>query len=115
MNLGNIIEKEIKEKVDQFLKNESQNKDFIYIATDSIGEVIEKLVILHIRIWMLEDSIDKCKDDSSVAEVKKKLDICFKIKRPKLVQAINCLIDDAINNYKSLKEDSVKIYKGINN
>jgi hypothetical protein len=50
-----------------------------------------------------------------MADLKRKVDICFKVKRPKYVQAINLLVDDAIKNEKSLREDSVKLYKGIDN
>ena len=39
--------------------------------------------------------------------------ICFKQKRPKLVQAVNMLVDNSIRNNKSLREDSVKLYKGV--
>jgi len=86
-----------------------------YIQTDNIGEVIEKLVILHIRMWMLEDQLGIAKTDEEIASLKKKTDICFKIKRPMYVAAINRLIDAAITSEKSLKEESVKLYKGINN
>ena len=51
---------------------------------------------------------------SEVAELKRKIDICFKVKRPKYVQAINALVEDAITTNKSLREDSVKLYKGVN-
>jgi len=44
--------------------------------------------------------------------LKRKVDICFKQKRPKYVQAINRMVDNAIINEKSLIEDSVKKYKG---
>ena len=40
-------------------------------------------------------------------------DICFKQKRPKLVQANNRQVSDAIVNNTSLVEDSVKLYKGV--
>lgn len=113
MNLGETIEKKIKEYVREVLSNKKDDCKFNYIATDSIGEVIEKLVILHIRIWMLEDSMQNAKSNDEIAEIKRKLDTCFKIKRPKLVEATNCLIDEAIIKSKSLKEESVKIYKGI--
>lgn len=86
-----------------------------YVATDNIGEVVEKLVILHIRTWMLEDAIQEAKTDTEVAELKRKIDICFKVKRPKLVQAINKMMEDAVVNNRSLVEDSVKLYKGIDN
>jgi hypothetical protein len=85
-----------------------------YAASDSIGEVLEKLAILHIRTWHLEDAMQAAKSDEELADLKRKVDICFKIKRPKLVAALNAIIDDAIIHNKSLREDSVKLYKGIN-
>lgn len=110
--IGESIENVIKDTVDQIL---SQRKlpEVEYIATDNLGEIVEKLSILHIRTWMLEDAIHGASTDSEIAELKRKIDICFKSKRPKLVQAINALVEDAIANNKSLKEDSVKLYKGV--
>lgn len=82
------------------------------VATDNIGEVIEKLCILHIRTWFLEDMVGVAKTDEEVASLKRKIDICFKQKRPQYIQAINRMIDHSIVSSKSLVEDSVKIYKG---
>tara|TARA_R110001632_G_scaffold180185_1_gene300245 strand:- start:1138 stop:1479 length:342 start_codon:yes stop_codon:yes gene_type:complete len=82
------------------------------VATDNIGEVIEKSIILHIRTWMLEDKIGIANDDSVIADLKRKIDICFKQKRPQYIQAINRMIDNAIINDKTLVEDSVKNYSG---
>lgn len=84
-----------------------------YAASDSIGEVLEKLAILHIRTWHLEDAMQEAKSDQELADLKRKVDICFKVKRPKLVAALNAMIDDAIAHNKSLREDSVKLYKGV--
>jgi hypothetical protein len=84
------------------------------IETDNLGEVIEKLSILHCRMWYLEDSISTATSDSEIADLKRKIDICFKIKRPKYVQAINRMFENSILNNKSLIEDSVKLYKGFN-
>ena len=89
--------------------------DIEYVETDSLGEVIEKLAILHIRTWMLEDAIQVAKTDKEIADLKRKIDICFKVKRPKYVMAINTMIDNAILQGKSLREDSVKLYKGVDN
>ena len=79
------------------------------IQTDNIGEVIEKLIIVHIRMWMLEDAIGLA-EDKDVAGLKRKIDICFKQKRPRYVEAVNRMIDDSIISGKSLAEDSVKQY-----
>lgn len=114
MNIAESIEKVIEQQVDYILSKKVL-PDTEYIATDNLGEVIEKLVILHIRTWMLEDAISLCKTDQELADIKRKIDICFKIKRPKFVEAINIMIDDAIVKGKSLREDSVKLYKGIDN
>lgn len=82
------------------------------VATDNIGEVIEKLCILHIRTWFLEDAAGVAKTDEELASIKRKIDICFKQKRPQYIQAINAMIDAAIKQQRSLLEDSVKLYKG---
>ena len=84
-----------------------------FIETDSLGETVEKLAILHIRTWMLEDAIQAATSDKEIADLKRKIDICFKIKRPKYVAAINAMVDNAIETGRSLNEDSVKLYKGL--
>ena len=111
-NIGNLFDRCIEDVVNQVL-SKKELPDVEYIETDNLGEVVEKLSILHIRTWMLEDAIQEAKTDSEVAELKRKIDICFKVKRPKLVQAINLLIENAIVSGKSLREDSVKLYKGV--
>ena len=111
-DLAYTIENIIKETVNNTL-NKGNLPDSEYIATDNLGEVIEKLAIIHIRMWMLEDAIQAATSDEEIAELKRKCDICFKVKRPKYVQAINKLVDDAILFNKSLREDSVKLYKGV--
>ena len=112
-SLGESIEDIIAKTVNDVLSKEGI-PDSQYIETDNLGEVIEKLAIIHIRMWMLEDAIQAATSDTEIADLKRKCDICFKVKRPKYVQAINALVDDAITNNKSLREDSVKLYKGVN-
>lgn len=111
--IGNIIDECIQNTVNEVLSDKNI-PDIEYIETDNLGEIIEKLSILHIRTWMLEDAIQEAKTDTEIAELKRKIDICFKTKRPKLVQAINLLVDNAILKNRSLREDSVKLYKGVN-
>jgi len=112
--IGEKIEEIIKNKVNEILttsKNVEMPDDLI--ETDNIGEVIEKLAILHCRMWYLEDSISTEESDSEIANLKRKIDICFKVKRPKYVQAVNRMIENSIVTNKSLVEDSVKHYKGF--
>jgi hypothetical protein len=110
--LGQTFDEVIGSTVSKVL-SEKNLPDIEYVATDNLGEIVEKLAIIHIRMWMLEDAIQEAKTDEEIAELKRKCDICFKVKRPKLVQAVNLLVDDAIRNNKTLREDSVKLYKGI--
>lgn len=111
-NFGELLENCLKETVDSVL-SKREIPDIEYVETDNLGEVVEKLAILHVRMWMLEDLINTSTTDEELADLKRKIDICFKQKRPKLVQAINLLVDNAITKNKSLREDSVKIYKGV--
>lgn len=113
MNISLEIEKQIIEKTKTTLQDGviPELPDNV-ICTDNIGEIIEKLCILHIRTWFLEDMVGNAKTDEELAALKRKIDTCFKQKRPQYIQAINRLIDDAIISGRRLTEDSVKIYKG---
>tara|TARA_R110000824_G_scaffold316132_5_gene503290 strand:- start:805 stop:1152 length:348 start_codon:yes stop_codon:yes gene_type:complete len=113
MEFTDTLETLIKEHVDEICSERTMvemQKDLI--TTDNLGEVIEKFVILHIRTWMLEDRVGVATEDAEVASIKKKIDICFKQKRPAYIEAINRMIDNAIIEGKTLVEDSVKSYEG---
>ena len=112
--IGIAVEDIIKSTVREVLdKNKNVELPNDLIETDNIGEVIEKLAILHCRMWYLEDAISDSANDNEIAQLKRKIDICFKQKRPKYVEAINRMIDNSIVTEKSLIEDSVKLYKGF--
>lgn len=113
-DIATAIEDAIKRNVMETL-NASSNPPELpnnLIATDNLGEVVEKLCILHIRTWFLEDMVGVAKTDEEVASLKRKIDICFKQKRPQYIQAINRMVEDAVVNGRRIVEDSVKIYKG---
>jgi len=111
MKINELIDAHIKEYVKEVCEKKAIPEDISFIETDNIGEVLDKLIIVHIRAWMLEDTIHKNISDADLATVKRKLDICFKQKRPKLIEAINKLIEKSVVEGKSLVEDNVKIYK----
>jgi hypothetical protein len=109
------LETIIKNKVNEVLntRNGIPELPIDLAVSDNLGEVVEKLIILHIRTWFLEDMAGMAKTDAELADIKRKVDICFKQKRPMYVQAINKMVDSAIKGERSLCEDSVKIYKSI--
>jgi len=109
-NIEDIIARTVKDVLSKI-----EIPDSTYVETDNLGEVIEKLAIIHIRMLMLEDVIQAATSDAEIADLKRKCDICFKVKRPRYVQAINLMVDNAIRTNRSLIEDSVKLYKGIDN
>ena len=111
-DFGIVIDAAIRNTVNDVLVK-GELPDIIFSETDNLGEVVEKLCILHIRTWMLEDAAQEATTDEELGALKRKIDICFKQKRPRLVQAINRQVSNAIINKTSLIEDSVKLYKGV--
>ena len=111
-DFGIVIDAAIRNTVNDVLAK-GELPDIIFSETDNLGEVVEKLCILHIRTWMLEYAAQEATTDEELGALKRKIDICFKQKRPRLVQAINRQVSDAIINRTSLIEDSVKLYKGV--
>ena len=115
-NVALNLEEVIKNKVSEILNKRDTNPPELPVdlaVTDNLSEVIEKLVILHIRTWFLEDMAGIANTDTALAEIKRKIDICFKQKRPMYIQAINKMIDSAIKDGRTLREDSVKVYKNF--
>ena len=87
INFGEVFDAAIKDTVnDVLIKGEIP--DITLSETDNLGEVVEKLCILHIRTWMLEDAAQEATTDEELGLLKRKIDICFKQKRPRLVQRL---------------------------
>jgi hypothetical protein len=85
------------------------------VATDSFGEVIDKLVITHIRYWMIEDLMATTVDDAQLASLRRKSESLFKEKRPMLVTALDKMIFDLVNKNVVAVPENVKQYKGWQN
>lgn len=113
MEIAEMFEARIREKVNELLSKRSLPGDVEIVETENLGEVVDKLVILAIRSWMLEDLIGQAKSDSEYALLRRKYEVCYKTIRPRLIQAINRIIDNAVINGRTLYEESVKIYAGV--
>ncbi len=112
--LDSALKEHIRATLERYKDGEPlpESCDFI---PDSFGALVERLAIEHTRAWNLGDAIGlalKRNDKDAVVELNKKLDACFKVMRPRLVEAINRKADEAILHGRSLVEDSVKLYKG---
>lgn len=86
--------------------------------SENFAEMLDRFVVLHIRMWKLEDAIANAKSDTEIAELKKKIDFCFKEKRPKLTKAINFFLDSHIDKNhptKKFSEENIKLYNGYKN
>lgn len=83
--------------------------------SDNFAEILEKLFILHIRMWKLEDLIAEATSDQEIASLKRKIDYCFKDKRPKLIKVLNLMLDDYIKKNKPFSEENLKSYSGFKN
>lgn len=111
-NFGEDLDEFIKVKVRNIL-DKKEIPELPEVFTDNVAEIVEKLIIVHIRMWFLEDACGASYgDDTKLAELKRKIDICFKQKRPALVQGLNKILDEAVRNGKILAEQEVKLYKG---
>jgi hypothetical protein len=95
--------------------NLSRDSIFDKIETDTFGEIIDKLIIVHIRYWYLEDKMsDESLSDSELAALRRKSESLFKSKRPMLVNALDKSIFNLITNGDLLVPENVKLYKGWN-
>jgi len=104
------------EEVSKRFNNEPLDYNDIEFS-ENFAEILDRFLVLHIRMWKLEDAIANAKSDSEIAELKKKIDFCFKDKRPKLTKAINSFLDVYINKHHTRKfsEENVKFYNGFKN
>jgi hypothetical protein len=111
-----LISKLLLEEINQRFNHEPLDASDIEWS-DNFAEMLEKYIILHIRTWKIEDACAISQDPKEIAELKKKLDYCFKDRRPKLTRAINSYLDHYINKYyaKSFNDGNVKEYKGFYN
>jgi hypothetical protein len=75
---------------------------------------IERLAILHVKLWMLEDEVrNKNLTDEMVGELKRKIDYLNGIQRPRLIAGLGELFAKAVKegNEELVREPNLKDYK----
>lgn len=107
---GDLISNIFYDYISELERDDVKRQSVQYVGSETLGEVIEKLIILNIRIWTLEDDAALAKKQGHIEEyagLKTKLDFCFKVIRPRLVAALDGLLQgvdpDAVNfkHYKN--------------
>lgn len=85
------------------------------IATDTLGEVLEKFIILHVRVWNLEDAAGLTETDEEFIKVQRKINHCFKVIRPRLLNAINAMLAEVIREDRMgyVTDHPIKQYGGF--
>ncbi len=120
MNKGkktvNDIDKLIKKRIYEILDENIEVPDYDDVYTDTFAEIIEKIIIINTRQWYLEDELGKAvkrNNNNDIAEIKKKMDILFKIKRPALLNALDkMIIQISRNKINYTADENLKLYKG---
>ena len=96
----------------QFLYNADGKAYKIFGPDDSDGlKLIDKLIIVHIRLWYLEDATNAETDPEKIAQLKRKADITFKEKRPMLVKSLDKIITNMCNGKFNPTIENPKLYK----
>ena len=109
--IGNDLDKYIEKNIKSILDN-NKFPDYDNIYTDSFSDLIDKLCIVHIRYWYLEDAMSNCKNDEELVILRKKSEHLFKEKRPMLVEAIDKFVYLLVTNKINFTPINVKHYSG---
>ena len=121
-DLGFFKDKTICSTIDDYMRSvikETLDKDkfpeYDNIYTDTFSELIDKLSIVHVRYWYLEDAMSaatKSGNDEELVLLRKKSESLFKEKRPMLVAGLDKLIAKMISGEIKYTAISTKQYKG---
>ena len=109
--IGKTLDDEIKREVREILDKNKFPDDYDDINTDTIAELVDRLIIVHIRYWYLEDAMSSETDDTKLASLRRKSEVLFKKKRPTLVAAIDKSIINILTDKESHEPYNLKQYK----
>jgi hypothetical protein len=77
---------------------------------ETLGSLVDKLSIKNLRIWHLEEALEK---DSESEELKAKRDLADK-QRENLVQEINGFLVAALQGEVCIRDEKIKMYTNTN-
>ena len=77
---------------------------------ETLGSLVDKLSIKNLRIWHLEEALEK---DSSSEELKAKRDLADK-QRQNLVEEINGFLVSALQGKVCIRDEKIKMYTNTN-
>jgi len=77
---------------------------------ETLGSLVDKLSIKNLRIWHLEEALEK---DSDSEELKAKCDLADK-QRQNLVQEINGFLVAALQGEVCIRDEKIKMYTNTN-
>ena len=108
-----MLDEYIKNKVDEYLSEGYPAQEYDNVYSDTFSELIDKLIIVHIRYWMLEDEMGSNKEDVvRIGQLKMRADNLFKEKRPMLVLALDKMIFKIAKGEVNYTPANNKLYKG---
>lgn len=86
----------------------------IRVTPITLTYLIERLVITHVKLFMMEDQVRDAKlTDEQVGAIKRKIDYWNGVQRPRLVEGIGEILAKAVKqgNEELVREPNLKDYK----
>lgn len=108
--------------VDRLLEEYMRSDDFIQALAKGVEfetpvtltYALERLAIIHVKLWNLEDAVrDDTLNDEEIGVLKRKIDYLNGVQRPRIVAAIGEIFAKAVKegNEELVREPNLKDYK----
>lgn len=86
------------------------------VCPDTLAEIIDRLVILHIRYWYLKEAMSNPNlSDSELNDLRKKSELILNEKRPMLVRTFDKILFKLMANKLNYEPINYKFYKNWEN
>ena len=90
------------------------DEDLVFNPPVTLTYAIERLAIIHVKLWNLEDQVrNERLTDAMVGEIKRKIDHLNGVARPRLVAGLGEILAKAVKegNKELVREPNFKDYK----